>query len=109
MSNTFLLRRLTKTTNKYGLVVTRSGSRITFKAQNWKIFKPATGTYVAMNTIKLQYKDSAGRWQTKKTIELNGFGTGSFSTTTNTKRRYRVYYPTTDTILGSSTIPTGLI
>ena len=109
MSNTFLLRRLTKTTNKYGLVVTRSGSRITFKAQNWKIFKPATGTYVAMNTIKLQYKDSAGHWQTKKTIELNGFGTGSFSTTTNTKRRYRVYYPTTDTILGSSTIPTGLI
>jgi hypothetical protein len=109
MSNTFQLRRLTKSTNAKPLVINRSGSRITFKAQNWKIFKPATGTYVAMNTIKLQYKDSAGNWLTRKTIELNDFGTGSFTAYTNTKRRYRLYYPTTATILGSRTTTTGLI
>lgn len=109
MSNYFQLRRLTKSTNAYGLVITRSGSRITFKAQNWKIFKPSTGTYVPMNTIKLQYKDSAGNWLTRKTIELNAYGTGSYSTITSTKRRYRLYYPTTDTILGSRTVTSALI
>lgn len=108
LSNYFYIRRYTKSTNTYGLVVTRSGSRITFKAQNWKIFQPSTGKYVPMNTMKLQYRYD-GRWITKKTIELNSNGTGSYSMTTNTKRRYRLYYPTTDTIFGASTIPTGLI
>jgi hypothetical protein len=107
-SNYFNIRRYTLSTNTYGLVINRVGSHITFKAQNWKIFKPATGKYVAMNTMKLQYRKD-GHWKTWKTITLNSNGTGSYSTSTNTKRRYRVAYPTTDSILGSSTVATGLI
>ncbi len=108
LSNYFYIRRYTTSTNTYGLLVTRVGSHITFKAQNWKIFKPSTGKYVAMNSMKLQYRKD-GHWVTWKTISLNSNGTGSYSTTTNTKRRYRVAYPTTDSILGSSTESTGLI
>jgi len=107
-SNYFNIRRYTKSTNTYGLVVTRVGSHITFKAQNWKIFKPSTGKYVAMNTMKLQYRKD-GHWVTWKTISLNDVGTGSYSTRTNTHRSYRVAYPTTDSILGSRTEATGSI
>ncbi|VXC39012.1 hypothetical protein [Aeromicrobium sp. 9AM] len=107
-SNYFNIRRYTTSTNTYGLLVTRVGSHITFKAQNWKIFKPSTGKYVAMNTMKLQYRKD-GHWVTWKTISLNDNGTGSYSTKTNTHRRYRLAYPTTDSILGSHTEATGSI
>lgn len=106
-SNVFKIRRNTfSDTNPdegtYSLVYGRQGSKIIFRAYKWKIFKPSTGKYVGMNSIRLQYR-SNHKWKHLKSIKLSPGGSGSYSKRTSTKRRYRLYYPTTDTVLGTYT------
>lgn len=109
IGGTFYIRRYTKSTATYGFEIYRSGSKIKFKANSWKIFKPSTGTYVGMPSIKLQYRHSNGSYSTLKTISLNTYGSGSYTKTTTTKRRYRLLISTTDTIWGSKTSTSGRI
>jgi hypothetical protein len=101
VGGTFYIRRLTKSIATYGFEIYRSDSKIKFKANSWKIFQPSTGKLVGIRSIKLQYRHTNGSYSTYKTIPLNIYGTGSWSTTTNTKRHYRLKIYTTDTIWGS--------
>ena len=109
IGGTFYIRRGTKSIATNALTVTRSGSKVTFKATSWKIFQPSTGKYVGIRSIKLQYRNSNGSYSTLKTMPLNIYGTGSYSITTSTKRSYRLLIPTTDSISASLTTTVGPI
>ena len=109
IGNYFYIRRATTSISPKALDIVRTGSKIKFTANSWKIFKPQTETYVGMPRITLQYRNSNGSYSTLKTMSLNVWGTGSYTITTNTKRRYRLLIPTTNSISASITTTTGLI
>lgn len=102
-SNKFLIRRALH--HKTKLSVHRKGKRVKFTATNARVFHPASGTFVSLKRIKLQYK-SGSKWKTKKTIKLNSKGKGTYKIKTSKKRRYRLYVPTTSVIQGNYTRPT---
>lgn len=103
-SNKFYLRRATRTTaNKPFKVTTYSpGTKIKFRASTFKVFKPSSGKYTSLGSIRLQYKKSNGKWKTVKRIKLNKKGSGSWTTRART-RTYRLYVPTTANVLGGQT------
>lgn len=106
-SNTFYVRRATDsaatgTGSDYALYTVVGRHSINFHANKWVIFKPSTETWVPMQSIKLQYRKQH-HWYTLKTIKLNSSGSGTYTKKRGTKYRYRLYYPTTDSILGSYT------
>ena len=109
ISSYFYIRRATTSISPKALDIVRTGSKIKFTANSWKIFKPQTETYVGMPTIKLQIRNSSGTYSTIKTMSLNVFGTGSYTKTTNTKKRYRLLISTTESIMGSYTETSGWI
>jgi len=101
---TFYIRRATGSfapSTKYPFEIYRSGGKIKFTANNWKIFQPSTGKYVGLRSIKLQYRHSNGTYSTLKTMSLNTYGTGYYWRTDSTKRRYRLLISTTNTAQGS--------
>lgn len=98
-SNTFYVRKNIKTTrgastetikDDIALRIRRVNSKISFKAQQIKIVNPSSGQYVSAGSVKLQYK-SGSTWKTKKTIKLDSSGNGSYSRTTSSKYRYRLF------------------
>lgn len=91
-SNTFYVRKNIKTTRSDGIAlrIRRVNSKISFKAQQIKIVNPSSGQYVSAGSVKLQYK-SGSTWKTKKTIKLDSSGNGSYSRTTSSKYRYRLF------------------
>ena len=103
LSGTFYIRRATGSTSatKAPFQIFRNGGKIKFTANNWKIFQPSTGHYVGLGSIKLQYKHSNGSYSTLKTMSLNSYGTGYYTRTDSTKRRYRLLISTTNTAQGS--------
>lgn len=105
-SNTFYLRNLVKSTAYYSYHVTvyDPSDKIRFEPKRWVVFKPSTGTYVSLGEIRLQYKKGSG-WKTMKVIKLNSKGSGSYTTNVAAKRSYRLFVPTTSTVLGGATPP----
>jgi len=104
IGGTFYIRRATGAfppSGKYAFEIYRSGGKIKFTANNWKIFQPSTGKYVGLRSIKLQYRHSNGTYSTLKTMSLNTYGTGYYWRTDSTKRRYRLLISTTNTAQGS--------
>lgn len=110
-SGTFYIRRATGSTSatKPPFQIYRSGGKIRFTANNWKIFQPSTGNYVALGSIKLQYRHANGTYSTLKTMSLNSYGTGYYWRTDSTKRRYRLLISTTNTAQGSYSQTSPLI
>ena len=108
---TFYIRRATGSTSvtKAPFQIYRSGGKIKFTANNWKIFQPSTGKYVGLGSIKLQYRHTNGTYSTLKTMSLNSYGTGYYWRTDSTKRRYRLLISTTNTAQGSYSQTSGLI
>ena len=111
LGGTFYIRRATGSTSvtKAPFQIYRSGGKIKFTANNWKIFQPSTGKYVGLGSIKLQYRHSNGTYSTLKTMSLNSYGTGYYWRTDSTKRRYRLLISTTNTAQGSYSQTSGLI
>jgi hypothetical protein len=111
LGGTFYIRRATGSTSvtKAPFQIYRSGGKIKFTANNWKIFQPSTGKYVGLGSIKLQYRHSNGTYSTLKTISLNSYGTGYYWRTDSTKRRYRLLISTTNTAQGSYSQTSPLI
>jgi hypothetical protein len=105
----FYIRRGTDSFATYGLELIRTGSKIKFKANSWKVFIQSSGKWVGLRSIKLQQRNSNGSYTTIKTIPLNVYGSGSYTKTTSTRHRYRLLVPTTDTVFGSYTDTSGLI
>ena len=108
----FYIRRYTRPfppSGKYAFEIYRSGGKIKFTANNWKIFQPSTGKYVGLGSIKLQYRHSNGNYSTLKTMSLNTYGTGYYWRTDSTKRRYRLLISTTDTAQGSYSQTSSLL
>ena len=105
-SNAFFLRRALSTNG--ALKIVRKGKKVTFTATRIRVFRPASGTYVSLGKVKLQYK-SGSKWMTKKNITLNSKGKGTYTISTSTKRRYRLFVPTTSTLYGGSTRTSGRI
>ncbi|MRJ75950.1 hypothetical protein GEV29_05330 [Aeromicrobium sp. SMF47] len=103
-SNKFYLRRATRTTANKPFKVTAysPGTKIKFRASTFKVFKPSSGKYTSLGSIRLQYKKSNGKWKTVKKIKLNKKGSGSWTTRART-RTYRLYVPTTANVIGGQT------
>ena len=104
----FYARRLVSSNQTYPLTIDRVNSRIKFTAHGVKILNPYKGSMISAGTVKLQYATSSG-WKLKKTIKLSSSGSGSYTTYTNTKRHYRLYYPETNTATEFRTKQSGNI
>ena len=111
LGGTFYIKRATGSTavTKYPFEIYRSGKKIKFMANSWKIFQPSTGKFVGMRSIKLQYRHTNGTYSTLTTIPLNVYGTGYLWRTDTTKRRYRLLISTTSTAQGSYSQTSPLI
>jgi hypothetical protein len=100
-SNVFYLRSVVRSGNPAVYYTNYSHTKIKFQARGWKVFKPSTGKYVSLGSVRLQYRKS-GSWKTLKKIKLNSSGNGSYTYKAPT-RTYRLYVPKTSTVAGGST------
>ena len=105
----FYIRRGTDSLADIAFEIERTGSKIKFKANSWKVFIQSSGKWVGLRSIKLQQRNSNGSYSTIKTIALNTYGSGSYTKTTSTRHRYRLLVPTTDTVFGSYSETSGWI